>query len=142
MQPDLPYAPHPAPGPAPIESTIPTALMSASPEEVLGFTLTAAPAKSDRCPTSVPTSGGHRALPVLCRVLVFGHHLWHVHGRVGRPRHGEGLLPLLLQQVWCRRGAAQWGSWAAMGSCLHSWGRRRWQGRARLRGGHRRGRRC
>lgn len=52
------------------------------------------------------------ALPVLCGVLVFRHHLWH---RVRRRRHGEGLLPLLLQRV---RG---WGR--PVGSRLYGRGR-------------------
>lgn len=60
------------------------------------------------------------ALPVLCVVLVFRHHLWHVHRWVRRPRHGEGLLPLLLQRVWDRG--------RPMGSCLHSRGWRWRQG--------------
>lgn len=70
-------------------------------------------------------------LPLLCGVLVFGHHLWHVHGRVRRPRHSEGLLPLLLQRV---RGRGR-----PMGSCLHGRGRRRRQGRSLVRRRHRRG---
>jgi len=109
--------------------------------------------QGDRRSPSLPTARGHRsiprepkppintpktptltragaALPVLCGVLVFRHHLWHVHGRVRRPWHGEGLLPLLLQRV---RGRGR-----PMGSCLHGRGRRR-QGRALVRGRHRRG---
>lgn len=52
------------------------------------------------------------ALPVLCGILVLRHHLWHVHGRVRRPRHSEGLRPLLLQR----------GRGRPVGSCRHGRG--------------------
>lgn len=59
--------------------------------------------------------------PVLCWILVFRHHLWHVHGLMRWPGHSERLLPWLLQSM---RGRC-WGSpprracWGNMDSSLH-----------------------
>lgn len=87
-------------------------------------------------PPPPPQLEGRRSLPVLCGVLVFRHHLWHVHGLVRRPWHRKGLLPLLVQRARGGHSAAERGRWGAMGSRLHHRGR---QGGSWLRGGHRRG---